>query len=264
LTYREENGRTVIPLLFEPEGSKFIVFRTAVQKPHITGIMKDNQNIFPGYSFKTKEFPYINFRRNGEKVNAEVVEPGNYTLVWSDGHREELKSDRKNEIIELSGEWTVKFDPNWGAPANVKIDQLKSWTEFDNIGIKYYSGTATYRKSFQLNNQDLNQNRLVLDLGNVKEMASVKINGHQMQVMWSAPFRFDITLFVKSGTNELEVEVVNMWVNRLIGDGKLPQDQRLTKTNIIKFNALDAGKYLRVSGLMGPVKINLIKQVNLK
>lgn len=104
----------------------------------------------------------------------------------------------------------------------------------------------------------------MLDLGFVKEMASVKINGHQIQVLWSAPFRFDVTPFVKTGTNELEVEVVNMWVNRLIGDGKLPAEQRLTKTNINKFNGPDAEKYSRVSGLMGPVKINLIKGYDLK
>lgn len=83
-----------------------------------------------------------------------------------------------------------------------------------------------------------------------------------MQVFWSAPFRFDITPFVKSGTNELAVEVVNMWVNRLIGDGKLPVERRLTKTNINKFDAPDAEKYLRVSGLLGPVKLMLVKEVN--
>ena len=105
---------------------------------------------------------------------------------------------------------------------------------------------------------------MLLDLGNVKEMASVKINGHQMQVLWSAPFEFDITPFVKSGVNELEVEVVNMWVNRLIGDGKLPENERITRTNINKFDAPDAEKYLRVSGLMGPVRIKKVKKHELK
>jgi hypothetical protein len=73
-----------------------------------------------------------------------------------------------------------------------------------------------------------------------------------------------LTSYLKTGTNELEVEVVNMWVNRLIGDGKLPKDQRITKTNINKFDAPDAEKYLRVSGLMGPVKLMMIKEINLK
>lgn len=264
VTYREENGRTIIPLLFEPEGSKFIVFRNTVQKLHVTEIRKDNQSIFPGFSFETKEHSYIDFMRNEDKVIAEINERGSYSLVWSDGRKEELKSDKSNESLELAGEWDIQFDQKWGAPESVKTDQLKSWTEFDVPGIKYYSGTATYRKSFQLNDAEINDNRLILDLGFVKEMASVKINGHQMQVIWSTPFRFDITPFVKSGANELKVEVVNMWVNRLVGDSKLPLEQRLTKTNINKFNGPDPDQYLRVSGLMGPVKLMQIKEVNLK
>ncbi len=264
LVYREENGRTIIPLLFEPEGSKFIVFRNATQKPHITEIRKDNQSIFPCSTLEKRDCPRIDFRRNGEDVVAEINEPGNYFLTWSDGRKEELKSAKQTGLVQLSGEWNIQFDPNWGAPAQVKASELKSWTEFEDQGIKYYSGTATYHKTFHLSQSDLKGNRLVLELGNVKEMASVKINGHQMQVLWSAPFRFDITPYVKSGANELEVEVVNMWVNRLIGDGTLPVEKRLTKTNINKFDAPDAGKYLRVSGLMGPVSIRMVKQIGLK
>lgn len=264
LVYREENGRTILPLLFEPEGSKFIVFRNTAQKPHIIEIQRDNQFLFPGISLETKESGYLNFRRNDGKISTEIYEPGNYSLVWSDGKKEEIKSGEKNEFDWLFGAWDIQFDPNWGAPASVKTDQLKSWTEFDTPGIKYYSGTATYLKSFKLKNNEIKGSRLILDLGHVKEMASVKINGHQMQVLWCAPFRFDITPFVKSGTNELEVEVVNMWVNRLIGDGKLTNDKRLTKTNINKFDAPDAEKYLRVSGLIGPVKIRMVKEIGLK
>ena len=141
---------------------------------------------------------------------------------------------------------------------------MKSCIKFDEPGIKYYSGTATYLKSFTLDSKIIKEKLLMLDLGNVQEMASVKINGHQMQVMWSAPFQFDITPFVKNGTNELEVEVVNMWPNRLIGDGKLPENKRLTKTNINKFNGSDADSYLRESGLLGPVKIRMINLQNLK
>lgn len=264
LTYREENGRTIIPLLFEPEGSKYIVFRHKAQQPHITEIRKDNQAVFPGFSLEVKKNPYINFRRNENQVSAEILEPGVYSIVWSDGRTEEFTSDKNTDPIWLLGEWNIQFDPKWGAPANVKTNPLKSWTEFDDPGIKYYSGTATYKKSFQIKANELKQNKLILDLGNVKEMASVKINGHRMQVLWSAPFQFDITPYVTSGTNELEVEVVNMWVNRLIGDGKLPADQRLTKTNINKFNGPDAEKYLRVSGLAGNVKILMLIEYDLK
>jgi hypothetical protein len=259
-TYREENGRTVIPLHFEPEGSKFIVFRKASPRLHITEIIRDNQPIFPGLSLAAKEFSFISFRMIGGKLNVEMIEPGNYTLILSDGQKVKFKSDSPVDTIDLAGEWNIRFDPDWGAPANIKTSQLKSWTEFDDPGIKYYSGTAVYSKAFRLTKKYLHQNRLLLDLGNVKEMASVKVNGNQMQVLWSPPFLFDITPFVKTGTNELEVEVVNMWVNRLIGDGKLPEDKRLTKTNINKFNTPDTESYLRISGLIGPVTIKLFDQ----
>ena len=264
VVYREENGRTIVPLLFEPEGSKYIVFRNGIQKPHVTEIRKNNQSVFPGFSLEVKKNQYVNFRRNNTNVTAEILEPGVYSIVWSDGRTEQLICDKKTEPIWLFGEWDIHFDPNWGAPANVKTNQLKSWTEFDQSGIKYYSGTAAYSMPFQVKAHDLKQNKLILDLGNVKEMASVKINDHPMQVIWSAPFQFDISPYVKAGANELKVEVVNMWVNRLIGDGKLPAEQRLTKTNINKFNGSDAEKYLRVSGLMGPVKIMLAKEYSLK
>ncbi len=264
MTYREENGRTIIPLLFEPEGSKFIVFRTAKQKPHVTEITKEGQPVFPGFSFESKTHSYIDFRRKGELVTAEINEPGTYNVRWSDGRKDQFKSVGPDEIVQLSAEWTIHFDRKWGGPESVKTDQLKSWAEFEDPDIKYYSGTATYTKSFQLKDQDIKEHRLILDLGNVKEMASVKINRHQMQVLWCAPFRFDITQFAKPGTNDLEVEVVNLWPNRLIGDGKLPENQRLTKTNISKFNVPDADKYLRVSGIMGPVNISLAKEYELK
>src|SRR5690606_38371475 len=95
-------------------------------------------------------------------------------------------------------------------------------------------------------------------LGNVFDMASVAINGNKMPVKWSAPFCFDITGYIKPGNNQLEVEVVNLWPNRLIGDGKLPPEKRLTKTNVTKFEGADAERSLRVSGLLGPVGINYI------
>lgn len=264
VAYREENGRTIIPLLFEPEGSKFIIFKNAEQKPHITEIRKNDQSIFPDFTLGTRDYPSIDFCRNGETVVAEINEPGTYSMVWSDGRRGEIKIKTTNQPIALSGEWEIRFDPNWGAPSSTKTDQLKSWTEFDDQGIKYYSGTASYHKKFDLKQSDLIQNSLLLDLGNVKEMASVKINGQQLQVIWSAPFRFNLNPYIKVGTNHLEVEVVNMWPNRLIGDGKLQHSQRLTKTNINKFDAPDAEKYLRVSGLMGPVEVVKVGQFMLR
>ena len=264
LTYREENGQTTVPLHLEPEGSVFVIFKDTPAQKHITAIQKDGKNLFPGNQFETKETPFIDMFKKGEKNIAAAHEPGTYTLAWSDGRQKVVRTEKSKAETELSEKWNLHFDPKWGAPEKVEINELKSWNKFDEPGIRYYSGTARYVKSFSLAPKGIKGKLLILDLGNVQEMASVKINGHQMQVMWSAPFRFDITPFVKAGTNELEVEVVNMWPNRLIGDSKLPENQRLTKTNISKFNGSDAESYLRESGLLGPVKIWMINQQNLK
>jgi len=91
-------------------------------------------------------------------------------------------------------------------------------------------------------------------------MASIRINGHSLPVKWSAPYQFDITGFVKAEDNLLEVEVVNLWPNRLIGDSKVPADKRFTKTNIMKYDQPNADSLLRASGLIGPVQLIMVPQ----
>jgi hypothetical protein len=159
-----------------------------------------------------------------------------------------------NPLQEISGSWTVHFDPKWGGPESAQFDQLVSWTTRSEPGIKYYSGTATYEKSFDLPQSAIRnpQSAIWLDLGNVRELAEVKVNGKSCSVTWSPPFRVDITGAVKPGANRLEIEVVNFWPNRIIGDASLPPEQRLTETNIRKLTANTA---LMESGLLGPVQI---------
>jgi hypothetical protein len=255
LTYREENGQTIIPLHLEPEGSVFVVFKDAPAERHVTTILKDKKSLFPGNQFTTQETPYLDLFRKAGKVSVTIFIPGEYNLTWSDGKQEVLHTEKVQAEKELSGKWILYFDPKWGGPEKYETDELKSWIKSDNPGIKYYSGTVRYEKSFSLTPQEIKSKKLVLNLGNVHEMASVKINGHQMQVVWSAPFKFDINPFIMAGANKVEIEVVNMWPNRLIGDARLPVAERLTKTNINKFDQPDGEKYLRESGLLGPVKI---------
>jgi hypothetical protein len=192
--------------------------------------------------------------KDGKKSMA-VHDPGNYELTWSDGKKEKISVKDPNAVTELTGAWKVHFDPKWGGPDQYSMNELKSWIKLEEPGIKYYSGTAVYSKSFELTSREKKGKQVILDLGNVQEMASIKINGQQLQVIWSAPFRFDITPYVRSGINQLEVEVVNLWPNRLIGDAGLPAEQRLTKTNINKFNGPDRENYLRESGMLGPVRL---------
>jgi len=257
VVYREENGYTVIPLHFEPDGSKFIIFRRAAQPRHITEIRKDDRPLFPAFGFETKSFPYLELKKKNRETVAEFYVPGVYEFIWSDGKTSRVKFTEPLSEKELSPEWTLNFDPAWGPDRPIAVKELKSWIKFDEPGIKYFSGTAKYTNTFQVGKRKKNQ-KMILDLGNVLEMASIRINGHQMPVWWSAPFRFDITDYLKTGNNLLEVEVVNMWPNRLIGDGKLPENQRKTRTNVVKFNGPDADQYLRESGLLGPVKLMMV------
>jgi hypothetical protein len=258
LTYREENGQTIIPLSFEPEGSRFIIFRKANRSPHIIKIEKDGKLFFPNNEFEEIDKPLIEIFKDKGKMFTTIFEPGNYTATWQDGKTTKFNLAAPNTTLPLSGTWEIDFDTSWGGPAHIQIDSLKSWTLFNEPGIKYYSGKAVYKKTFSISPGDLKRTKTILDLGNVLEMASIKINGNQLPVRWSAPFQFDITGYVKAGNNQLEVEVVNLWPNRLIGDSKLPLDKRFTKTNIIKFENTEAEKLLRESGLLGPVQLNFI------
>jgi hypothetical protein len=157
-------------------------------------------------------------------------------------------------VSELSGPWTVTFDPKWGGPASAQFDSLVSWPERSEPGIKYYSGTAVYRKTFEV--PPGGGKSLQIDLGNVRELAEVKVNGQSCGVVWAPPFRVDISHALKSGINQLEVEIVNFWPNRIIGDQFLPEPERFTRTNIRK---LTRKSPLMPSGLMGPVRLVIRK-----
>jgi hypothetical protein len=156
-------------------------------------------------------------------------------------------------VGELTGPWTVRFDPTWGGPESVVFDGLSDWTQRPEAGIRYYSGKATYHKSFDLQ-EGVAAKRLDLDLNRVRNVAQVRLNGHDLGVVWTAPWRVDITEAVKPAGNRLEVDVINLWPNRLIGDAKLPADKRRTNTNVGKFNNPKHQKLLP-SGLLGPVTL---------
>jgi len=123
------------------------------------------------------------------------------------------------ELLSLNDKWTVTFDPNWGPKQPVAFDRLTPWNENTNDEIKYFSGTATYKTTFELPKQNA---RLVLDLGKVEVLARVTLNGKDLGTLWKPPFQVDATQVAKAGANQLEVEVTDLWVNRLIGDERFP------------------------------------------
>ena len=127
--------------------------------------------------------------------------------------------------VPVDGSWVLDFPPHWGAPPSVTLDHLISWPDDTDLGVKYFSGTATYVKDIDIPADLLAKgSQLSLDLGEVKNLAQVKLNGTDLGILWKPPFRVDITSAAKAGTNHLEISVVNLWPNRLIGDEQLPPD----------------------------------------
>jgi hypothetical protein len=178
-----------------------------------------------------------------------------YFIVFRSNRSLPKTSETKNfpeskQIAILNAPWIVSFDPAWGGPEKVTFDQLTDWTQHIDSGIKYYSGTAIYKQTFDL--PCPKNDRLFLDLGKVKNMARVYLNGHDLGVVWTYPWRLEITKSVKTKGNILEIEVVNLWPNRLIGDEQLPNDGRYTFTTYRHFNKYSP---LLESGLIGPVTI---------
>jgi len=232
------------------------------RKKHVVKIEKEFKSIFP-ITDEVGIHPPIEIKEKLGKPMADIYQPGSYNLYWSDGMVSRIKVAETSKEVALNPNWIVHFDPKWGGPATTTFKDLKSWTSFDEEGIKYYSGKATYVNSFTISKSELMGKKLILNLGQVQEMGVVRINGHRFNLLWAPPFELDITDYIVDGSNKLEVDVVNLWPNRLIGDGKLEANKRMTRTNIIKFKAPDAEKYLREAGLIGPVSLRLITNVEL-
>jgi hypothetical protein len=158
----------------------------------------------------------------------------------------------------LDRNWSVSFQPDRGAPENLQLDHLISWTDSPNDGVKYFSGTATYTKTIQAPANWFKPGaRIWLDLGDVKDIAEVTVNGKSLGIMWCAPYRVDLTGVLLPGSNQLTIKVTNLWVNRLIGDQQPWAVWKYTFTDIQPY---DANSPLLPSGLLGPLGISSISQ----
>jgi hypothetical protein len=158
--------------------------------------------------------------------------------------------------MDLSGPWDVAFQANRGAPERTRLQRLASFSEHSDPAIKYFSGVATYTRTFQLPKSPAAGKPLVLDLGHVGDVAEVRINGKFAGTAWKAPYRLDIGTLAHTGENKLEIRVADLWVNRLIGDAQ-PGAKKITYTSMPTYEA-DAP--LRLSGLLGPVTLSVADQ----
>lgn len=250
--WREEGGRTILPLRLAPYGSAFVVFRKGEAGRRVTEIAQNGRSLFPVTERQPDAWPALELERRGGKLVARAYEAGEYELKDETGKTARVQV-AEPPSLDIDGPWAVRFDSRWGGPEKpVLFDALSSWTDSEVDGIRYYSGAATYVKEFEAPAELLQGKRVELDLGNVLELAEVTLNGKRLGVVWIAPYRLDVTGALESGRNRLEVKVVNLWPNRLIGDAALPAEKRLTRTNVRKFTPEIP---LRPSGLLGPVRL---------
>lgn len=214
-------------------------------------------------------------RLSGGTLLAEASQPGEYVLVSSKGRKWRFAISPSPSPLSVEGSWRVQFAPNRGAPADATFTQLISWTEHPTPGIRYFSGTATYRKSVFVPAQWLQKgNHVYLDLGHVEVIASVKVNGKPAGILWKPPFQTDVTGLLGVGFNKIEIKVVNLWVNRMIGDEHLPEDSLRNSDGTLRewptwllaglpsptglytfttWRLWQKGSPLQPSGLLGPV-----------
>lgn len=154
-------------------------------------------------------------------------------------------------LATLSAPWTVQFDPHWAGPAQpVTFASLRDWAQSEDPALQDYSGTAVYRTRFDLTAESLAAGSLDLNLGQVKNIAHVRLNGHDLGIVWTAPWKVRLGSAAQAGPNDLEIEVANLWTNRLLHDQIAPPDQRLTSTTLRK---LKQDTPRSPSGLLGPV-----------
>jgi hypothetical protein len=166
-----------------------------------------------------------------------------------------LPAEVHTQLASVDGPWTLAFQPDRGAPPSIQLDKLASWSDSADTGVKYFSGTGTYTKTVDVQAGWLKSGAHVwLDLGGVKNLAEVTINGQPLGIVWHAPYRVDATAALKPGANEVTIKVINAWVNRLIGDLQ-PGASKYTFTVVKPYMP---NSPLLPSGLLGPVRLESV------
>lgn len=222
-------------------------FRTSGLHPQLWDAVTGEMRVLPVYE------------DNGERteVPVEMTGHGSWFIIFTDRQTEKTKSTLKQnfpdfQILKTLDEvWSVDFsNKDMGPAETIALDKLASWTTFEDDKVKYYSGTALYATTFSMD--EIPEGELFINLGEVGAMAEVKINGQEIGGTWISPFRLNTRDFLKTGENNLEIEVVNVWRNRLIRDKMLPEEDRYTWHLV---DDIEPGEEPQSSGLFGPVTI---------
>lgn len=242
--YEIKDGFTELMMELAPASSIFVVFAKGGSRDHLVAMTQPEIGNHPPAKI-------LSMDQNG--IGIEIWQRGSYACKNASGQSASAEVAEVPQALEITGPWRIDFPKDRGAPESIAMQILADWTKHPDPGVRYFSGTAVYHNKFSLPVSHDRKSPLMLDLGAVKEVAVVKINGKEAGVFWKEPYRLDITSLVQAGENQLEISVVNTWNNRLVGDQGLDPGKRLTRTNL-------AGKFtaqapLLPSGLLGPVLV---------
>lgn len=272
---------TAIPIRLPAAGSTFVVFRpepevTQYASVSLKRISRDEAVLLdatdPSRVDTTAGFPAFGSDRYGitqpwvspEAQTIELDDKGKNLIAWMDGKYDLLRGDNEEASITVTGtkdidlgdDWSLSFPDGWDAPDETRLAQVQPWSELEDPAARHFSGTATYETTFSLKEKQPGQ-RLQLDLGRVGNIAEIQVNGKIAGVIWSAPYRQDITAYAKPGENTLSIKVTNTWHNRLVWDAHLPAKDRKTWTfgypeqdSPLEFSGLSRNVHLRIGKLI--------------
>jgi len=162
------------------------------------------------------------------------------------------------DIIDITNDWNVEFDAEMGAPESYQLEKLTSWTEVDDKGVNYYSGSASYSRDFSVSRETLSKRKeAYVIFEDIQEMARVSVNGNDCGIIWTPPYKANITQRLKEGTNNITVQVINNWNNRIVGDLKNPDEKEYAKTNAKRKFTKESP--LLESGLIGKAEILFVE-----
>ncbi|MGZ3838901.1 MAG: glycosyl hydrolase [Flavisolibacter sp.] len=273
--YEETNGSLKMPIRLEPAGSVFVVFRPENKiNVSVKKLIRNGGQV---------NVEIIQNNQNGFEMN--LAQSGKYKLATSDGKNYNFEIKTISQPMLIKGRWEVKFINRMGGTDKTTFEDLISWSDRNEKSIKYYSGGAVYSKNISISKAMIGKDKkLKLDLGKVEVMSEVKVNGKLIGILWKEPYCIDITDAVKMGTNKIEIKVVNLWVNRLIGDEQIPDSSERKNGSLLSWpkwviegKSNPTGRYsfttwkvwkkdspLLESGLLGPVRIISEKHITLK
>ncbi len=255
--FQAGSAETLVPVYLPEKGSTFIVFKKGLDKPAITEISLGNTRIFPHLPGSN---PNKGWKGSQNGAILLPAEGGHYSFRRADGEILELDCPALPPPVALKGPWTVNFPRGWDIPEKVTFPELTDWTAFPLEAIRYFSGEALYSQDFTLDPGAIPEGAAIfLDLGQVREIAEVTLNGKNLGQRWCKPYRYDVTRSVRPGKNTLQIKVANVLNNRMVGDHRKPPENRRTRSNITKGPNAWTRPWtevaLKPSGLLGPVRL---------